>query len=75
MSLPSPRHFPPSRHNDGGCGIAYSNTRTKTVGVVQGECGRAFFSFGHELAHMFGAHHNREENNSLDYIPHKILCM
>ena len=44
------------------CGIAYFDTIANKInlGVVQKVCATGYYSFGHEIGHMFGAHHNRE---------------
>jgi hypothetical protein len=44
------------------CGIAYLNVFSsgQTLGVVQRSCATGYYSFGHEMAHMYGCYHNRE---------------
>ena len=44
------------------CGIAYLATYNSglTVSVTAKGCAVGYFSFGHELGHNFGAHHNPE---------------
>ena len=44
------------------CGAAWANTikAGETVSVCKKECALGYFSFGHEIAHNFGAYHNRE---------------
>ncbi len=44
------------------CGIAWFDVITsgQTLGVVQRSCATGYYSFAHEIAHMYGAHHNRE---------------
>ena len=53
--------------NPDSCGVAYLNGhlpgRGFTIGVVHTRCATGYYSFGHELAHMFGARHNREVEN------------
>ena len=45
-----------------GCGVAYFDTIAQKInlGVVKRSCATGYFSFGHEIAHMYGATHNRE---------------
>ena len=45
-----------------GCGMAYFDTIAPKInlGVVKKSCATGYYSFGHEIAHMYGAHHNRE---------------
>ena len=44
------------------CGIAYQNTYNTglTISVTTKSCAIAFYTFGHEIGHNLGAHHNRE---------------
>ena len=44
------------------CGVAYLATYSSgnTVSVAQKSCALGYFSFGHELGHNFGCHHNPE---------------
>ena len=44
------------------CGIAYLDVIAsgQTLGVVQRSCATGYYSFAHEIAHMYGAYHNRE---------------
>ena len=44
------------------CGIAWFNSigLDQTLGVVARDCAVGYYSFGHEIAHMLGAEHNRE---------------
>ena len=44
------------------CGISYlsSITSGQTFGVVQRSCATGYYSFAHEIAHMYGCYHNRE---------------
>jgi hypothetical protein len=51
------------------CGIAYANDPTNTVGTVKKDCALGYYSFGHELGHMFGAHHNRE-TGEVGFLPY-----
>ena len=48
------------------CGIAYFDTISSGInlGVVQKSCATGYYSFGHEIAHMYGCHHNRETGAS-----------
>ena len=45
------------------CGTAYLHTYNTglTISVTTKSCAIASHSFGHEIAHHLGAHHNREE--------------
>ena len=44
------------------CGMAYMATYASgnTLQVVTKSCALGYFSFGHELGHNFGCHHNPE---------------
>ncbi len=44
------------------CGLAFMDSFKdgKTLGVVNKDCVIGRYSFGHEIAHMFGCFHNRE---------------
>ena len=44
------------------CGIAYTDVlrNGQTLGVVKRSCAVGYYSFGHEIAHMYGSNHNRE---------------
>ena len=44
------------------CGVSYTNTLAsgQTFGFVSKDCATGYYSFGHEIAHMVGALHNRE---------------
>jgi len=44
------------------CGVAYTNVLSKgqTLGTVSKGCATGYYSFGHEIAHMVGALHNKE---------------
>ena len=49
------------------CGVAsfQSNPRRgENVGWIQKHCGLGYYTLGHELGHMFGAGHNREEGRN-----------
>lgn len=52
-------------HDLNSCGRAFLNTigNGLTVGVVKRSCATGYYSFGHEIAHMYGAYHNREVEN------------
>ena len=47
------------------CGLAFIDSfkEGKTMGVVNKDCAIGKYSFGHEIAHMFGCNHNREAKN------------
>ena len=51
------------------CGVAYFNTRTMPLGLATQGCARGYYSFGHEIGHIFGANHNREVTSS-KYCPY-----
>lgn len=42
----------------------------KTVSVCAKSCALGYFTFGHELAHSFGAYHNRETGHLNPYYPY-----
>ena len=47
----------------GACGRAYGINKIsngETISACAKSCALGYFSFGHELAHSFGAYHNRE---------------
>eukprot|EP00095_Tigriopus_kingsejongensis_P011820 maker-scaffold423_size175618-snap-gene-0.9 protein:Tk11820 transcript:maker-scaffold423_size175618-snap-gene-0.9-mRNA-1 annotation:"hypothetical protein" len=44
----------------GACGGAISNNTEVPLGVINKGCALGYYSFGHELAHMFGCGHNSE---------------
>lgn len=43
-----------------GCGIAYFNTIHIPYGLGAHACSRGGYTFGHELGHILGLHHNAE---------------
>ena len=45
-----------------GCGVGYlySYENGLSFSVTKKSCAAGYYSFGHELAHNFGCHHNRE---------------
>jgi len=54
------------------CGVAYLNTVTgsgRTISIATKSCALGYFSFGHELGHNFGAHHDPDQatNSYYDY--------
>ena len=53
------------------CGVAWLNTISSgdTVSICQKSCALGYFSFGHELGHNMGLHHNREVAANSDF-PH-----
>lgn len=55
--------------NVGACGGAISNNVDAPVGVIGKGCALGYYSFGHELAHMFGCTHN-EETKSIAHYPY-----
>jgi len=44
------------------CGVAYFDQLKsgQTLGTVSKGCATGYYSFGHEIGHMVGAHHNKE---------------
>jgi len=56
--------------NDGdSCGVAWFDVIAsgKTLGVVKKPCFTGYYSFAHEIAHMYGATHNREVSTNPTY--------
>ena len=51
------------------CGVAYMATYSSgnTVSVCKKSCALGYFSFGHELGHNYGAHHNPEVSCAFIY--------
>ena len=51
------------------CGVAYLATYSSgsTISVCQKSCALGYYSFGHELGHNFGAHHNPEVATNTAY--------
>ena len=49
------------------CGIANYNTRGLPIGVARADCAKGYYSFGHEIGHIFGATHNRLNAGGADY--------
>jgi peptidyl-Asp metalloendopeptidase len=51
------------------CGIAYFDVIAIgiTLGSVQRSCSTGYYSFAHEIAHMYGAMHNREVSTNPTY--------
>ena len=51
-----------NNNKEGSCGVAFFGSYRfgGTVGTVCKRCATGYYSFGHEIAHMFGCHHNRE---------------
>ncbi|NZA25301.1 hypothetical protein H0E84_02810 [Luteimonas sp. SJ-92] len=48
-------------NNSSSCGIGYLNSSaTSAFSVVHYSCATGYYSFGHEIGHNFGAHHNPE---------------
>ena len=45
------------------CGQAFANQIRSgmTLAVIMKSCALGFYVFGHEIAHTFGAYHNREK--------------
>lgn len=48
------------------CGVAYTNILEtgQTLGVVKRSCATGYYSFAHEIGHMYGASHNREQGST-----------
>jgi len=51
------------------CGIAYLGTFTSgwTVSVTGKSCALGYYSFGHEVGHNFGSHHNPEADTNTQW--------
>ena len=51
------------------CGVSYFNTiqTGKTLSASRKDCAQGGFSFGHELAHNFGCHHDPAQYNNQFY--------
>ena len=51
------------------CGMAYmaASSSGNTLSVVKKSCALGYFSFGHEVAHNFGASHNSEAASNKHY--------
>ncbi|MDH5822971.1 M12 family metallo-peptidase [Luteimonas sp. RD2P54] len=48
-------------NNSSSCGIGYMNSNANSAfSVVHYSCATGYYSFGHEIGHNFGAHHNPE---------------
>ena len=55
------------------CGVAVgidTISTGRTLAVVAKACALGYYTFGHELAHTFGAYHNRETGHINPYYPH-----
>lgn len=53
------------------CGFAFSNSIVDPLAIVRKSCAQGYFSVGHEVAHIFGAQHNREvSSNVRGYFPY-----
>ena len=55
-------------HN-GNCGASFSNNTRAPIGFILKGCALGYYSFGHELGHMFGCAHNHEVS-SRGFMPH-----
>ena len=53
------------------CGVAYLNTigSANTISIVQKSCALGYYSFGHEVGHNMGLHHNKASAAN-PYYPH-----
>ena len=51
------------------CGIAYLGTYTSgwTMSVTGKSCALGYYSFGHEVGHNFGSHHNPEADTNTQF--------
>ena len=59
------------------CGVAYLNTVTgsgRTISIATKSCALGYFSFGHELGHNFGAHHDPDQVTH-QYLSTFINCL
>ena len=56
-------------HKFSSCGIAYLGTFSSgwTVSVTQKSCALGYYSFGHEIGHNYGAHHNPEVSSNTQF--------
>ena len=54
------------------CGIAWFNTISngQTLGVISRDCATGYYSTGHEIAHMYGCHHNQEASGQNPAYPY-----
>lgn len=41
------------------CGAAYKGVDSRPYGIGNHACARGFYTFGHEVGHIFGADHDR----------------
>ena len=48
--------------NSNYCGMANYNSRTTPTGIAMKSCATGYYSFGHEIGHMLGAKHNKENS-------------
>ena len=45
----------------GSCGVAFGNHPYIPFGLAKHKCARGYYTFGHEIGHIMGTSHNREE--------------
>ena len=55
--------------NTKSCGVAYGNAISlgTTISLCKKSCARGYFSFGHELGHNLGLHHNKRTATNENY--------
>lgn len=60
------------------CGIAYlmtslsNNFKVSAFSVVYSQCATGYYSFGHELGHNMGSHHNRANASGPGVLPYSF---
>ena len=57
------------------CGVAKSHTTFNPIGVVDKGCVLQRYTFGHEVAHIFGAEHNPEAPNLQRVYPYGVAFL
>ena len=56
-------------HEADSCGRTKGNSLIEPLGFVLDSCAKGYYSFGHEIAHMFGAQHDRRVSKR-SYVPY-----